>query len=99
MRGIRFLGDKRSEVIDYPDEEPEPGYVLLKMRSSGMCGSDLHRYRMPMPKEEAERDPVRPGHEPCGEVAVLGKGVERSTDRGPHPAASLRRLRKLPNVQ
>ncbi len=76
MRGIRFLGDKRSEVIDYPDEEPGPGYVLLKMRSSGMCGSDLHRYRVPMPKEEAERDPVRPGHEPCGEVAVLGEGVE-----------------------
>ena len=76
MRGIRFLGDKRSEVIDYPDEEPDPGYVLLKMRSSGMCGSDLHRYRVPLPKEEAERDPVRPGHEPCGEVAVLGEGVE-----------------------
>lgn len=76
MRGIRFLGDKRSEVIDYPDEEPDPGYVLLKMRSSGMCGSDLHRYRVPLPKEEVERDPVRPGHEPCGEVAVLGEGVE-----------------------
>lgn len=76
MRGIRFLGDKRSEVIDYPGEEPGPGYVLLKMRSSGMCGSDLHRYRVPLPKEEKERDPVRPGHEPCGEVAVLGEGVE-----------------------
>ena len=76
MRGIRFLGDKRCEVIDYPDEEPVPGYVLLKMRSSGMCGSDLHRYRVPLPAEEAERDPVRPGHEPCGEVAALGEGVK-----------------------
>ena len=77
MRGIRFLGDRRCEVIDYPDEEPDPGYVLLKMRSSGMCGSDLHRYRVPLPSEEAARDPVRPGHEPCGEVAAIGDGVER----------------------
>ena len=61
MRGIRFLGGKRSEVIDYPDEEPGAGYVLLKMRSSGMCGSDLHRYRVPLPPEEAERAPIRPG--------------------------------------
>ena len=76
MRGIRFLGDHRSEVIDYPDEEPGPGYVLLKMRSSGMCGSDLHRYRVPFSQEELERDPVRPGHEPCGEVAIVGEGVE-----------------------
>ncbi len=76
MRGIRFLGDHRSEVIYYPDEEPGPGYVLLKMRSSGMCGSDLHRYRVPFSQEELERDPVRPGHEPCGEVAIVGEGVE-----------------------
>ncbi len=76
MRGIRFLGDHRSEVIDYPDEEPGPGYVLLKMRSSGMCGSDLHRYRATLPPEELERPPVRPGHEPCGEVAAIGDGVQ-----------------------
>ena len=76
MRGIKFLGDNRSEVIDYPDEEPGPGYVLLKMRSSGMCGSDLHRYRVPLPKEESDREPVRPGHEPCGQVEVLGGGVD-----------------------
>ena len=76
MRGIRFLGDRQCEVIDYPDEEPGPGYVLLKMRSSGMCGSDLHRYRVPLPPEEAERKPMRPGHEPCGEVATIGDGVE-----------------------
>ena len=76
MRGIRFLGNNECEVIDYPDEEPEPGYVMLKMRSSGMCGSDLHRYRAPLPDDEAKRDPVRPGHEPCGEVAAIGEGVK-----------------------
>lgn len=75
MRGIRFLGDRRSEIIDYPDDEPGPGYVLLKMRSSGMCGSDLHRYRVPFSDEELAKNPIRPGHEPCGEVAMIGPDV------------------------
>ncbi len=75
MRGLRFLGEKRADVIEFPDEEPGPGYILLKMRSSGMCGSDLHRYRVPLPDEVATAAPVRPGHEPCGEVAMVGEGV------------------------
>ena len=77
MRGIKFKGDRRAKVVNYPDEDPPPGYVLLKMRSSGMCGSDLHRYRAPLPDDEKTRAPIRPGHEPCGEIAALGDGVPR----------------------
>ena len=73
MRGLRFLGGRQSEVIDFPDEEPGPGYVLLKMHASGMCGSDLKRFRAP--GSEFAGKPVRPGHEPCGEVVELGYGV------------------------
>ncbi len=74
MRGLRFLGDRQSEVIDYPDEAPGPEYVLLKMHASGMCGSDLKRYHAPT--SDFAGEPIRPGHEPCGEVVELGPGVE-----------------------
>ena len=73
MKGVVFLGDRQAEVREFEDVEPGPGEVRIKLRSSGMCGSDLHSYRQPA----AERTNVgiRPGHEPCGEVAELGSAV------------------------
>lgn len=75
MRGALFLGDRKLEIRDFPEEEPGPGEVLLKMRASGMCGSDLHKYRSPASEIASPNN--RPGHEPCGEVAAVGPGVTR----------------------
>lgn len=69
MRGVVFLGNKQLEIREFPTPEPGPGQVLVKMRASGICGSDLHPYR-----SERTQTTVG-GHEPCGEVAALGPGV------------------------
>ena len=45
MRGIVFLGNRKLELQDFPDPTPGPGEVVLEMKASGMCGSDLHAYR------------------------------------------------------
>ncbi len=69
MRGVVFLGDRRVAVRDYPDPQPGPGDALVKIRASGLCGSDLPLYR-------GDRAATWiGGHEPCGEVAALGPGV------------------------
>ena len=47
MRGITFLGDRELEIRDFPDPKPGPSEVILQMKASGMCGSDLHAYRAP----------------------------------------------------
>ncbi len=47
MKGAVFAGDRRVEVRDFPEPEPGPGEVVLKMMASGLCGSDLMRYRLP----------------------------------------------------
>ncbi|MEX0926670.1 MAG: zinc-binding dehydrogenase [Dehalococcoidia bacterium] len=74
MKGVTMPGDRMAEVSEFPDEEPGPGQVLLRMRASGICGSDLHRYRA----DSATLEPgKRVGHEPCGEVVSLGAGVTR----------------------
>ena len=73
MRGVRFLGNRKCEVIDYPEESPGQNEVLIKLRSSGICGSDLHGYRSD--PSEGRVTKMRPGHEPCGEVVELGPGV------------------------
>ncbi len=73
MKGIVFTGDRRVEVRDFADPEPGAGEVVVRMKASGVCGSDLHLYR----KSAADRagDDTIPGHEPCGVVERLGHGV------------------------
>src|SRR5918992_3559339 len=81
MRGAVFAGHRRIEIRDYPDPTPGPGEVVLEIKASGMCGSDLKFYR-PAPGE-AQRalglgdisEPLIGGHEPCGVVADVGPGV------------------------
>jgi threonine dehydrogenase-like Zn-dependent dehydrogenase len=75
MRGVAFLGNSVAEVIDFPDVNPGPEQVLVKLRSSGLCGSDFSRYRGSSPNEH-EGQLIRPGHEPCGEVVQLGLNVK-----------------------
>ena len=47
MRGVVFPGERAVEIMTFPDPAPGPGEVVLEMKASGMCGSDLHQYRRP----------------------------------------------------
>jgi threonine dehydrogenase-like Zn-dependent dehydrogenase len=59
--------------------------VVLAIKASGMCGSDLHPYRAPRTGSAAASlglggasGPVIGGHEPCGVVAARGPGVSEA---------------------
>ena len=81
MRGVVFTGERAVEIMAFPDPTPGPGEVVLEMKASGMCGSDLHQYRRPknLPRAgtgiPASTGPVIAGHEPCGVVVAVGPGV------------------------
>ena len=45
MQGIVFLGNRKLDVRDFEDPTPGAGEVVLAIKASGMCGSDLHPYR------------------------------------------------------
>ena len=47
MKGIVFAGNRKVELRDFPDPEPGDDDVVLEIKASGMCGSDLHVYRSP----------------------------------------------------
>ncbi len=49
---------------------PGPGMVSLRVRASGICGSDLHYYPL-----RTEPETLPGGHEIAGEVAEVGPGV------------------------
>ena len=52
---------------------PEPGenQVLIKIRASGMCYTDVHQTRGESPGDF----PRTLGHEPVGEIVAVGPGV------------------------
>jgi threonine dehydrogenase-like Zn-dependent dehydrogenase len=73
MRGVVFTGDRTAELKEFSDPVAGPGEVVVKMRASGMCGSDLHTYRGAL-NAGSLGDTIQ-GHEPCGEVYEVGPGV------------------------
>lgn len=72
MKGAVFLGDRRLEVMDFPDPPPKPDEVVIEIRASGMCGTDLHQFRSPLKRPDQW---VIAGHEPCGVVVAVGQQV------------------------
>jgi threonine dehydrogenase-like Zn-dependent dehydrogenase len=74
MQGVVFKGDRQVALEEFPDPRPGPGEVVVAIRASGMCGSDMRPYRLPRAEHSADAVFVS-GHEPCGVVAEVGPGV------------------------
>src|SRR5881397_3196273 len=74
MKGVVFLGDRKLELREFPDPSPGPRDVVLEIKASGMCGSDLHNYRAPAHAPGTVTGGIKrqagviAGHEPCGIV-------------------------------
>ena len=62
------------ELRDMERPEIAENEVLLRVRGVGVCGSDVHQYHNT--QSWSVRVPVILGHEFCGEIAALGKGVK-----------------------
>ncbi len=59
---------------EVPIPTPGPGEVLVKVKASGVCHTDLHAIDGDWPVKPAL--PLIPGHEGVGLVAAIGPGVE-----------------------
>lgn len=78
MRGVILPGDStvRHVAVDVP--EPGHGQVLLRMRASSICGSDIRAiYREHLGTGPEAYQGVIAGHEPCGQVVSVGPGCRR----------------------
>ena len=87
MRGVVFTGGRELELMNFADPTPGPDEVVIEMKASGMCGSDLHQYRRPKAGGEtgglaAPSEPTIAGHEPCGgatERPCTGRALDRKS--------------------
>jgi threonine dehydrogenase-like Zn-dependent dehydrogenase len=84
MKGVLFPGSKTSVVEEFEIPQPGVGEVLLEMRASGMCGSDLeYIYKTPREKRAEKVHGVQldprtiTGHEPSGVVVSTGVGIRQ----------------------
>jgi threonine dehydrogenase-like Zn-dependent dehydrogenase len=75
MKAVTFHGKRDVRVDDVPDPRIEqPTDAIVRVTSSGICGSDLHIYEVLGPFME-EGDIL--GHEPMGIVEEVGSEVRQ----------------------
>lgn len=80
MTGVVLPGDStvREVTVDIPS--PGHGQVLLRVRASSICGSDIRAiYREHLGSGAEAYRGVIAGHEPCGEVVAVGPGCRKLT--------------------
>ncbi|HEX2514447.1 MAG TPA: zinc-binding dehydrogenase [Chloroflexota bacterium] len=66
MRGVLGVAPREVRVVEVARPQLEPGTAIVRVRASGICGSDLHLYRA---RGEPETRPA--GHEVAGEVVEI----------------------------
>jgi threonine dehydrogenase-like Zn-dependent dehydrogenase len=75
MRGVVLPGGRRVEWREVPVPEPGPRQVLVEMRASSICGSDIRAiYREHLGHGAEAYQDVIAGHEPAGVVVAVGEG-------------------------
>ncbi len=79
MLGAILPGNSSVELKEFDVPTPGHGEVLLKMKSSTICGSDIrciyHEHLGKGP--EGYQPGMIAGHEPCGQVVETGAGCRR----------------------
>lgn len=73
MIAALYDGHGGMRIGDIEKPEAGPGEAIIKVRYSGICGSDLL-----MNAEKTEPDVTPFGHEVAGEIVEVGDGVDRS---------------------
>jgi threonine dehydrogenase-like Zn-dependent dehydrogenase len=78
MTGAYLPGDSTVELRELEVPAPGHGEVLLRMKASTICGSDIRCiYHQHLGKGPEGYQGVVAGHEPCGQIVKAGPGCRR----------------------
>ena len=67
------FGDKEVEIRDVPEPQMGPGQVMVEVKATGVCGSDVHMWRNMQSWEITL--PLVLGHEFAGVIVDVGENV------------------------
>ncbi len=78
MQGAYLPGNSTVDLREVSTPTPGHGEVLLRMKASTICGSDIRAiYREHLGKGPEGYQGVVAGHEPCGQIVFTGPGCRR----------------------
>lgn len=77
MKAVFLPGDKRVEIRDVEMPEPGPGEVLIAVKASCICRSDLSLYYGNAVVGGEAAGSCITGHEPAGVIVSVGSGVRQ----------------------
>lgn len=72
MKAVKYHGPGNLEIVDIPKPAAGPGQALIKIMYCGICGTDVHAYKMPGIFDWE----LVLGHESVGIVEEVGEGVD-----------------------
>ena len=78
MKGVYLPGGRQVDIRDVAEPAPGHGQVVVAMKASTICGSDLRAiYREHLGTGAEAYRGVVAGHEPSGEIVAVGAGCRR----------------------
>ena len=72
MKAMKFPEAGKAEIVEVPVPTPGPGEVVVRVRATGICASDVAAFKG---THNFRRPPVITGHELAGEIVTLGQDV------------------------
>ncbi|MED3965960.1 zinc-binding dehydrogenase [Niallia taxi] len=77
MNAVFFPGDKKVEIRQVDIPTPSQGEVLVQLKASAICRSDMSLYYGTSVFEGTKCGCTVPGHEPAGVITRVGSGVSQ----------------------
>lgn len=87
MKAAVFHGPRDIRIEDVPEPEVEPDGIVVKVKDCGICGSDLHPYKL-------ASDKMILGHECSGDIVAVGSNVKHLHEGDRVAAIGLRPCRE-----
>jgi L-iditol 2-dehydrogenase len=77
MKAMQLTGIQQIRMVTIPDPViTSDTDVLIKMKTIGVCGSDVHYYKQGKIGSQVVQFPFTLGHEGAGQVVAVGKAVK-----------------------
>lgn len=78
MKAVKWFAPRDMRLVEAPEPEPRGFEALVRVESTGICGSDLHYYTEGRIGRSVITTPLILGHEYAGIVEAVGQDADRS---------------------
>lgn len=78
MKAVQLRAPRDMRLVDMPKPSPKPHEALIRIESTGVCGSDMHYYIDGRIGKTVCTEPIVLGHEYAGIVEDVGRDADRS---------------------